>query len=158
MSYYKDSHIFNSALFIHMQTTPKTEQVDITSSPFSPTIYLSKDLLNKIEETSPMVGVLNDKNFTLALDAFLQDNSPEKAFTQLNLYQGKSNNSKVALPNVNCNQAMFKKPKVFKERAGDWVCFKCNNLNFSFRVICNRCKIDKRDSEKLNQNYLKGVK
>lgn len=157
MSYYKDPHVFNSALFINMQATPKTEAIDTTSSPFSPTIFLSKDLLNKIEETSPMVGVLNDKTFTLALDAFLQDNPPQKSINQLSLFQGKTNKPKVTVPNVNNNQTMFKKGKVFKERAGDWVCFKCNNLNFSFRVICNRCKIDKSESEKLNRDYLKSV-
>ena len=24
-------------------------------------------------------------------------------------------------------------------RVGDWICFYCNNLNFSFRIKCNRC-------------------
>ena len=27
----------------------------------------------------------------------------------------------------------------FEIRVGDWICFYCNNLNFSFRVKCNRC-------------------
>ena len=26
-------------------------------------------------------------------------------------------------------------------RAGDWVCLLCNNLNYSFRDVCNRCHI-----------------
>ncbi len=26
----------------------------------------------------------------------------------------------------------------------DWVCFVCNNLNFSFRKKCNRCKTQTR--------------
>ena len=38
-----------------------------------------------------------------------------------------------------------KKPYV--ERAGDWVCFSCNNLNFSFRNICNRCKLTREKSD-----------
>ena len=29
-------------------------------------------------------------------------------------------------------------------REGDWVCFNCNNLNFSFRKKCNRCKTQTR--------------
>ena len=28
-------------------------------------------------------------------------------------------------------------------RKGDWKCPKCNNLNFAFRVVCNRCKLQK---------------
>lgn len=30
-------------------------------------------------------------------------------------------------------------------REGDWVCFGCNNLNFSFRKKCNRCKVQTRE-------------
>ena len=33
------------------------------------------------------------------------------------------------------------------ERVGDWVCFSCSNLNFSFRKICNRCKISREESD-----------
>lgn len=33
------------------------------------------------------------------------------------------------------------------ERVGDWVCFSWNNLNFSFRKICNRCKLTREESE-----------
>ena len=42
------------------------------------------------------------------------------------------------------NFDMKKKP--FQERAGDWVCLKCKNLNFSFRVVCNRCQCAKDDT------------
>ncbi len=32
----------------------------------------------------------------------------------------------------------------------DWICLKCNNLNFSFRKKCNRCKVQSReDNEQL---------
>ena len=30
------------------------------------------------------------------------------------------------------------------ERDGDWYCPTCNNLNFSFRLVCNRCKAEKQ--------------
>ena len=33
----------------------------------------------------------------------------------------------------------------------DWVCLKCNNLNFSFRNKCNRCKVQSRED---NQQLL----
>ena len=42
----------------------------------------------------------------------------------------------------NMNTIKFKK-KPFDKRKGDWNCLKCNNLNFSFRTVCNRCKIPK---------------
>jgi hypothetical protein len=34
--------------------------------------------------------------------------------------------------------------------AQDWVCLSCNNLNYSFRKVCNRCKITTRED---NHNY-----
>ena len=33
--------------------------------------------------------------------------------------------------------------KPFDKRKGDWFCPECHNLNFSFRIVCNRCKIHK---------------
>ena len=41
-----------------------------------------------------------------------------------------------------------KKTKVFTEREGDWVCNNCKNLNFAFRVECNRCQLPKDSNEK----------
>ena len=28
-------------------------------------------------------------------------------------------------------------------KKGDWTCINCRNLNYSFRTVCNRCKIPK---------------
>lgn len=30
-----------------------------------------------------------------------------------------------------------------KPKPGDWFCTKCNNMNFAFRTICNRCHMQK---------------
>lgn len=37
--------------------------------------------------------------------------------------------------------------KPLTERAGDWVCVHCRNLNFSFRKVCNRCQIARSEHE-----------
>jgi hypothetical protein len=50
-----------------------------------------------------------------------------------------------------------KKKKPFQERVGDWVCIKCKNLNFSFRVICNRCQLPKVESEKMFDQYMSNL-
>ena len=42
------------------------------------------------------------------------------------------------------NQNEEDKPKKkFMPRPGDWYCKYCNNLNFSFRNSCNRCRLSK---------------
>jgi hypothetical protein len=38
-----------------------------------------------------------------------------------------------------------KKRKPLIERKGDWLCPKCRNLNFAFRLICNRCQLPKSE-------------
>lgn len=35
-----------------------------------------------------------------------------------------------------------------RDQKKDWICSFCNNLNFSFRTKCNRCKVKKEDSER----------
>ena len=52
----------------------------------------------------------------------------------------------VIVPFVLKKNVKTKKP--FEIREGDWTCSNCNNLNFSFRVKCNRCDISKEESEK----------
>lgn len=44
------------------------------------------------------------------------------------------------------------------EREGDWSCVKCKNLNFAFRIKCNRCQITKHDNNKLIEEFDLDVK
>lgn len=55
-------------------------------------------------------------------------------------------------PKVKKNEE--KKSKPFLEREGDWRCYQCNNLNFAFRLNCNRCHLTKLDNQKLIQQYM----
>ena len=45
----------------------------------------------------------------------------------------------------------------FTEREGDWTCFNCKNLNFSFRKQCKRCKISKCISDNQHEHYLQSI-
>ena len=45
--------------------------------------------------------------------------------------------------NENNDNQNNKKEKILQMREGDWLCNYCYNLNFSFRVFCNRCKAPK---------------
>jgi hypothetical protein len=42
-------------------------------------------------------------------------------------------------------------PSTLDDSTQDWICIKCNNLNFSFRKKCNRCKVQSRED---NQQLL----
>jgi hypothetical protein len=53
--------------------------------------------------------------------------------------------------NNNINKKKKKKRQEFFERKGDWSCYRCKNINFSFRNKCNKCQLPKEESEK---NYI----
>lgn len=50
--------------------------------------------------------------------------------------------------NYYLNKFVKKTTKPFAEREGDWICPECKNLNFAFRLYCNRCKHPKENSDK----------
>ncbi len=67
-----------------------------------------------------------------------------------NTEDNKKSNTQLRITNdAKKDDTLGKKKKPFQEREGDWNCFKCKNLNFSFRVICNRCQLSKKESEQL---------
>ena len=65
--------------------------------------------------------------------------------THENKFDGKKNYIFVPIQAIKKNTKM-KKP--FEIREGDWTCSDCGNLNFAFRIKCNRCKISKESSDK----------
>ena len=54
--------------------------------------------------------------------------------------------------NIVIIKCIKKKQKPFTEREGDWICNSCKNLNFAFRVECNRCKLPKGADSKTHCN------
>lgn len=60
-------------------------------------------------------------------------------------YSEQNNNNYINKSNI--NKKKEKKKKNFIQKEGDWVCYDCKNINFSFRNKCNRCKLLKEDSE-----------
>lgn len=52
------------------------------------------------------------------------------------------------LANIYFNKMNKKKKTTLIQREGDWICDKCKNLNFKFRVECNLCKTPKEPKNK----------
>lgn len=47
-----------------------------------------------------------------------------------------------------------KNQKPLIEREGDWICMRCKNLNFAFRIQCNRCHLTKNENKKLYEHII----
>ena len=61
------------------------------------------------------------------------------------------------IPKCCYNKIYKRKQKPFTEREGDWICNSCKNLNFAFRVECNRCKLPKGADAQANNKDEKHV-
>ena len=78
-----------------------------------------------------------------------KNNQKNKNQQKINVNFEKKNTQ---ISNQNNQNNLLLKQK-FSERVGDWFCFKCKNLNFSFRTICNRCQLSKEDSDNYFQYF-----
>ena len=91
-----------------------------------------KNSFEKIQINPPSHTERTTENFPN-----LQNNEP---------YNDIENNCHESFSIENSNNNFKKKSrhnKQFKVRFGDWICPKCENLNFSFRNKCNRCGLSK---------------
>ena len=70
-----------------------------------------------------------------------------------------SNNRLILIINMKKNQTGTNSENLLalrpNKRQGDWVCVLCNNLNYSFRDTCNRCKNMTREE---NSTFIKSQK
>ena len=86
----------------------------------------------------PMTNILNLRN----KNVYMPNRSILRAMdsNQMNYYAGNYVHSQ-----QNYDRRRIKQ---FARREGDWICPACKNLNFAFRVVCNRCKLAKGEAEK----------
>lgn len=80
--------------------------------------------------------------------------SPSLVYITFGINSYKKGIEKLSFPKDLNSNSMYrenkkkKKKKEFVEREGDWSCYRCKNLNFSFRVKCNKCGFPREESEK----------
>ena len=141
-SYNEDDKLaFNSKLLLDVNKyqARKRESVDSVDIKYSIDItnapkkrlqeYLNSDLLDELEKEPSTGGVVDD------------------------ILINNLNEPKPMIQPQKSYQPYQKKKKNFEIREGDWNCFDCHNLNFSFRVKCNRCGLSKEMSDKKCEEY-----
>lgn len=103
--------------------TNLVNQINIYSEPFTPKYKVYPFLL------------INNPSYSFY---YYELNPPIKNYNSHNKNKENTHNEK----------KKKKKNKEFVEREGDWPCYRCKNLNFSFRNKCNKCKMPKEESDK----------
>jgi len=137
-----------------------------------PVINLNNEENNNINYNNPMINQTFDNNFNKMQilnnlnshqisnknenENEVQMNVNSNSYFPKNYFLNNNiNNNYVHNPKVHHNN---KSKKPFEIREGDWTCFHCNNLNFSFRLKCNRCGLSKELSmQKFNISNMKNV-
>ena len=118
-----------------------------------------KEKDNKINNMKPNSNIINSllslvddgyefkpKNFKPIYD----NNKTQNLFNKNN-----NNNNKGHMKQIkNNNLFLFNNLNFYRDQKNDWVCTFCNNLNFSFRTKCNRCKVNKEESEKRKNIFM----
>ena len=86
-------------------------------------------LVNQLKNSNPLLSLIN-QNYEFLPKNFNNKNN--------NNYFTLSSNYNNNIKKMNYNE--YQKRKIYnKIKGNDWVCSFCKNLNYSFRVKCNRC-------------------
>ena len=117
-----------------------------------------KEKDNKINNMNSNGNIINsllslvDNGYTFKPKNFkpIYDNNKNQ-----NLFNKNNNNKNHMKQNMkNNNLFLFNNLNNYRDQKNDWVCTFCNNLNFSFRTKCNRCKVNKEESEKRKNIFM----
>lgn len=155
-------HKVNTNLFYRQGTCLSSNNL---LSPNKNVASINNSIMNNYMSTagslSPRISpsINNSQNiFSNSFDGNGGNNNYFRSFSPVFAH----NNSNSLNNNFNMNFSMnnsFEKNKnsrkPFIERAGDWVCHKCNNLNFAFRTNCNRCHLTKSENLILFQQQMR---
>ena len=107
---------------------------------------------HKILENLNYNNYNNYQNYNSIIFNFTDNNSIYKCYykninNNINFNTNNINNEQCKKNENNKNNKFGKneigKKNTFCRRPNDWVCSKCSNLNFAFRVYCNRCSAPK---------------
>ena len=132
----EEERYFNSILFFDLDKYNNSSKKESQETPSfgvnSIQRCLTEDLLQQIDETKP-------------------EEKPKVIETE------EHNAIDISRSRPKKKKDKIKNKRMFKEREGDWVCYYCKNLNFSFRDYCNRCNAFKNDSEEKHDIHMESV-
>ena len=93
------------------------------------------------------------------------DNKNLPPFSNVNNNSNALNNKYIISTNSQNDKSLFSKntkknkktkknnnQKIKDKRPFDWVCNRCNNLNYSFRIFCNICNLPRNENQYYNSN------
>ena len=168
---YKENSFFPSKLFLTFEKFPNYSEENSYENSISKcetnfssqneTIrqYLTKELLDTINFS--ILNETNERNNALNLNNDLKNSLNPSFHFFLNKNMTFNSNSiinKEGFSQIKKEKKKKKKNKKnFEEREGDWNCYFCKNLNFSFRKKCNKCAVFKNYSEKLHDKCMENV-
>ena len=122
--------LFNAALFPELANDYKVKENEIEKEDNK------NDSSNNIEYKDPFINSLLEDNDIIKY--FNIDNKNENKHAQKKekyFFNKKYTKTK--------KKKKINKLKSYNIRKGDWLCPKCNNINFSFRTRCNKCDKEK---------------
>ena len=177
-----DKPVFNSKLFIDLdineeineQNTSCEKNTEGSENSFEleETNCLSNELIEELDNNSEIqkkednkINNINNKNNIIDSLLSLANNGYEfkpknyNPFNNQNIIifnQNLYKNNNYIKPIMNNNKILFNPNNNYniRDQKKDWICSFCNNLNYSFRTKCNRCKIRKEDSDKRKNNIM----
>ena len=176
--YIPSKSLFNSKLFIDLDINQEeindpsetnTEEDSDCSNELEEMNYLSNELMKDLD--SPISIETKEKEKNSSDNIKLNNN--DNISTNINIinslislakdgyefkpknYKPEKNKENENKSNNNNNSNKYGN-KFIKRRdnKNDWICSYCNNLNFSFRNRCNKCKTSKENSDRfINYDY-----
>ena len=158
--------VFNSKLFIDLDSTYEhssnysfdkdSENSNEIDDDIDNSCFLIKELMEELDSPKSDIskGAKKEETISYGKSLILLVNNGYEFIPKEYRKNGSNNsNNKIITKSYNkftenfSNSNLFfqTKHKSIKERKGDWYCRLCQNLNFSFRTQCNRCKTAKEE-------------
>lgn len=133
----------------------KCETQKPMSNPFGCALYLFPPTLNEDPPESKFTSHLDsDYESYPLITPFLGEDfleHPNDIHEKENKRKASSENTEISSDYEKTAAQILKRvKKPSTKKAGDWICLKCLNLNFSFRNTCNVCKSSKSDFLPIN--------